>query len=105
LPVNRALYTFRVLHLKIDILRKNYNLEIESPFTLFVGGNTVVFDALIKSYGAKNGMVIDSDGSKLINLNSELSALNYGFSCLNLNASDIADGFDEILDDWGASGI
>jgi len=91
--------------LKIDILRKNYNLEIESPFTLFVGGNTVVFDALIKGYGAKNGMVIDSDGSKLINLNSELSALNYGFSCLNLNASDIADGFDEILDDWGASGI
>jgi len=104
-PVSEALYTFRVLHLKIDILRKNYNLEIESPFTLFVGGNTVVFDALIKGYGAKNGMVIDSDGSKLINLNSELSALNYGFSCLNLNASDIADGFDEILDDWGASGI
>ncbi|MBE0357314.1 hypothetical protein PPHE_b0603 [Pseudoalteromonas phenolica O-BC30] len=50
-------------------------------------------------------MVIDADGSKLINLNSELSALNYGFSCLNLNASDIADGFDEILGDWGASGI
>ncbi|WP_157599120.1 hypothetical protein [Pseudoalteromonas phenolica] len=91
--------------MKIDILRKNYNLEIESPFTLFIDGNTVVFDALIKGYGAKNGMVIDADGSKLINLNSELSALNYGFSCLNLNASDIADGFDEILGDWGASGI
>lgn len=91
--------------MKIDILRKNYNLEIESPFTLVLGGNTVVFDALIKGYGAKNGMVIDSDGSKLTNLSSELSASNYGFSCLNLNAYDIADGFDEVLEDWGVSGI
>jgi hypothetical protein len=105
LPLKTALYTFRVLHLKIDILRKNYNLEIESPFSLVVSGNTVVFDALIKGYGAKNGMVIDSDGSKLIKLSSELSSSNYGFSCLNLNASDVADGFDEILEDWGASGI
>ncbi|WP_284297351.1 hypothetical protein [Thalassotalea loyana] len=80
-------------------------MEIESPFILVVDGNTVVFDALIKGYGAKNGMVIDSDGSKLTNLNSELSALGYGFSCLNLNASDIADDFYEVLDDWGGSGI
>jgi hypothetical protein len=91
--------------LKIDILRKNYNLEIESPFTLVIGDQSVSFEALIKGYGAKNGMVIDTDGSKLIRLSDELTSLNYGFSCLNLNAPDVADGFDEVLDDWGVSGI
>ena len=89
----------------IDILRSNYNLEIESPFTLSIGDREASFDALIKGYGAQNGMVIDSDGNKLSGFSSELLALNYGFSCLNLNAPDVADGFDEILKDWGVNGI
>ena len=82
--------------MKIDLLRKKFNLEIESPFTLIVGGKPVSFDALIKGYGAPNGMVIDSDGNKLIKLSAGFSSLNYGFSCLNLNASDVADDFDEV---------
>ena len=91
--------------MNIDLLRKNFNLEIESPFTLIVGGKSFSFNALIKGYGAPNGMIIDSDGSKLIRFRSEFSALNYGFSCLNLNAFDVTDGFDEVLEDWGVSGI
>ena len=87
--------------MNIAILRRNYDLEIESPCTLVLAGQSFSFDALIKGYGAKNGMLIDSDGNKLKRLSSELSSLNYVFSCLNLHASDVADGFDEVLEDWG----
>ena len=89
--------------MNIDILRRNYDLEIESQFTLVLAGQSFSFDALIKGYGAKNVMLIDSDGNKLKRLSSELSSLNYGFSCLNLYASDVAVGFDEVLEDWGGS--
>ena len=83
----------------IDLLRKEYNLDIIAPFKIDIEGTTHQFDCLIKGYGATNGMVIDHDYSKLSPVSDKLVSLNYGFSCFNIN--DETSGFNEVLNDWG----
>ena len=89
----------------IDILRKNYNLNIESPFTVKIGNRSIYFDALIKGYGAKNGMIIDDDGSKFTKYSDSITKLDYGYSCFNIHSESVGDEFDDVLDDWGKTGI
>ena len=91
--------------MSIEALTKKYNLVIESTFSLELDSRTVKFDALIIGYGAKNGMIIDMDGSKLMEHSSKITELNFGFSSFNIYSSDICEGFQEVLDDWGINGI
>jgi len=82
-------------------LSKSYNLEIVAPFTIEIEGNSYSFDCLIKGYGAKNGMVVDENYSKISPVKDKLLSLNYGFSCLNIY--EALPDFQEVLDDWGKS--
>jgi len=85
---------------EINILQEKYKLEVESPFILIIKGMEISFDCLIKGYGAKNGMVVDSEWKKIEPVSNDLVALGYGFSCFQINDSSI-DGFEEVLNDWG----
>ena len=89
--------------MSIENLSAKYNLEIVTPFMLVIEKEAIHFDALIKGYGAANGMVVDTDGAKLNSHRDELINLGYGYNCFNLGAVDIEEDFGEVLDDWGAS--
>ncbi|MDH5299847.1 MAG: hypothetical protein OEW58_00595 [Gammaproteobacteria bacterium] len=81
-------------------LQEEYNLDIESPFTIRVGNETHQLHCLIKGYGAKNGMVIDKDWYKIKAIQEELEKNDYGCSCIEITDTE---GFQEVLDDWGKS--
>lgn len=81
-------------------LREKYSLDINSPFRLNVEGQIIKFDYLVKNYGARNGMVVDSDWNKIKLVADLLVEMGYGYSCLEIDASSV-DGFDEVLNDWG----
>ena len=81
----------------IERLREEYNLDIVSPFNITIEGKDHNFDCLVKGYGAKNGMVIDNDYSKISSAQKQLIKLGYGFSCFNI--AEASSGFNEILND------
>jgi hypothetical protein len=85
----------------IDSLRKQYKLGIESPFTLSLRGDSVTFDALIKGFGAKNGMIISKNGQLLQCYRDEISSFGYGYSCFNIFGDIELESFNELLEDWG----
>jgi len=84
-------------------LQDEYQLDIESPFTIKVGNKTHQLQCLIKGYGAKNGMVIDKDWNKIEIIKNELEKNNYGYSCFELKDTNDIKGFQEVLNDWGKS--
>ncbi|NVJ68573.1 MAG: hypothetical protein HWE16_18940 [Gammaproteobacteria bacterium] len=83
----------------IKKLAVKYKLSIISPFTFETNGKKYRFDALIKGYGAKNGMVVDRQYQRLEVVVDELMNQGYGFSCFDIFESD--EGFDNVLNDWG----
>ncbi|ETJ48205.1 hypothetical protein [Pseudoalteromonas agarivorans] len=85
----------------IDSLRKQYKLDIESPFTLSLRGDSVTFDALIKGFGAPNGMIISKSGQLLQSYRDEISSLGYGYSSFNIFGNIGLESFNELLEDWG----
>lgn len=86
-------------------LKKRYNLVIDSPFTIQIGGETFEFEYRIHGYGARHGMIIDKDWSKIEPVAEKLGWRGFGFSCFDLNVERRVDGdvdsFQEVLDDWG----
>ena len=86
----------------IQKLRERFNLQIESPFLIEVGGDVREFQCLISGYGAKRGMVVDKDWGKIAPVSNDLVAISYGYSCFDIEAVVIED-FEVILDDWGVS--
>lgn len=90
------------MHPTIEIIRDTYHLEIESPFEMSIGENIYCLQYLIKGYGAKHGMVIDKEWSKLEPVTDQLLKMGYGFSCIDLEDPSCVD-FQDVLDDWGVS--
>lgn len=81
-------------------LRARYRLDIRAPFSIRVGNESYEFQFLIQGYGAKNGMVVDSEWKTIAPIQKELVEMGFGYSCFDLESTDI-DAFQEILDDWG----
>ncbi|KEK28542.1 hypothetical protein [Shewanella xiamenensis] len=100
-PVLEALYATGRLGLSIKLLTERYQLTIIAPFHLSVNGEKYVIDALIEGYGARKGMLIVKNANTIKEVRGEIVALGYGFSCFDINANDVAEGFQEVLDDWG----
>lgn len=83
-------------------LRERFNLKVDSPFLLELGGEVREFQCLISGYGAKRGMVVDKDWAKIAPVSKDLVALGYGYSCFDIENAEI-ESFEEILNDWGIS--
>jgi hypothetical protein len=91
--------------LSIKILTERYQLSILAPFILSINGENYVIDALIEGYGAPKGMLIVKNAHAIKEVKDKLIALGYGYSCFDINANDVAESFQEVLDDWGKSRI
>ncbi|MDI4668250.1 hypothetical protein MKZ42_04505 [Pseudoalteromonas shioyasakiensis] len=85
----------------IEKLRTKYSLSIESPFTTLINGEAFEFDALISGYGAKNGMLISTNGHFMNANRDEILTNGYGYSCFNIHGRGVTENFDETLEDWG----
>ena len=90
------------MHSSIEKLRNVFQLDIESPFKLRIDDNDCVFQCLIKGYGAKLGMVVDTDWNKLAPIANKLTELGYGYSCMDIFNADM-NGMEDVLNDWGVS--
>lgn len=86
---------------KVSALRQKYNLVIDSPFVVEIGGAAVEFEIRVRGYGAPHGMIVDSVWRKIEPVANELVAHGFGFSCFDLLGDDDIDGFQKVLDDWG----
>ena len=84
----------------ISKLIERYGDIIESPFSIEINGKVVVFDSLVKGYGAAKGMIVDSSWDKISPYTDVLFELGYGYSCFELEDSDV-EGFEEVLSEWG----
>ena len=88
---------------KVDVviakLRVRYHLDIRAPFFIRVGEEAYEFQCLIRGYGTRNGMIVDSKWSKIAPVETELVEMGFGYSCFDLENTD-TDMFHEILDDW-----
>lgn len=104
-PLFKALYATRRFGLSIKLLTERYQLNIIAPFHLSVNGEKYVIDALIEGYGARKGMLIVKNANTIKDVREDIVALGYGYSCFDINANDVAESFQEVLDDWGKSGI
>ena len=91
--------------MSIRLLTERYQLNIIAPFHLSVNGEKYVIDALIEGYGARKGMLIFKNANTIKDIRDEIVAFGYGYSCFDINPNDVAEGFQEVLDDWGKSGI
>ena len=88
------------MNVLLNNLRNKYDLDIESPFSIIANGKSIQFDCLIKGYGAKNGMIVNSEWGKLGPVAEFLNELGYGYSCFNIETASI-ERFSEVLADWG----
>ncbi|MAY40326.1 hypothetical protein, partial [Spongiibacter sp.] len=73
--------------------------------TIFYECGKLCRASLIKGYGAKNGMVVDSNSKLIMKYREDLERSGYGYSCFNIQGScGLAQEFiDEVLiGDWGA---
>jgi len=89
-------------------MRADLGVDITVPFELEIDGERLRFDALIRNFGARNGMVIDRDSKVISEHGARLIELGYGYSCFDFE-SWIASPYDrqstiETLSDWGWSG-
>lgn len=88
-----------VLSALTDLMRR-YDLVIDSPFILEIGGETFEFEYRINGYGARRSMVVDKDWKKIDPVHEQLPEMGFGYSCFNLAKADV-EGFQAVLDDWG----
>lgn len=90
----------------LSALKERQDIYIESPFSCQVNGKVETFKCLIRGFGAPNGMLIDTDGAKFLELSASLAALGYGFSNFDIehDFSSVQEFIDDILiGDWGAT--
>jgi len=88
----------------LSALIERQDIDIESPFPCHVNGKIETFKCLIRGFGAPNGMLIDIDGAKFIELGGSLAALGYGFSSFDIenDVSSVQEFIDDVLiRDWG----
>lgn len=89
-------------------MRDDLGVEIESPFELDVDGRRLRFDALVRRFGARVGMLIDRESKAFQRHGGQLVALGYGYSCFDFAGwvkSDYnRESSTEMLSDWGCSG-
>ena len=86
---------------------QDLHLDIISPFALILKDNTKLeIEVLLKSFGAKNGMLIISDFNIIKNNIEEIRSLDYGYSTMSIPKNDEYDRQStiEVLQDWGWSG-
>jgi hypothetical protein len=82
------------------------DIDIESPFSCQVNGKVETFKCLIRGFGASNGMLIDADGARLVEIGESLAALGYSFSSFDIenDFSSVQEFVDDVLrGDWGVA--
>ena len=79
-------------------LKNKYKTIIEPQYSINFDGSEVTFEYLVRGYGAKNGMLVDSSWGKISPYSELLVTMGYGFSCLDLNDLE---SFEQVLKDWG----
>src|SRR3982751_3989218 len=89
-----------------EIAARDLGLEIVSPFALILSpGVEICFPLLLKSFGARHGMLILTDYSVVKPHTDRIADLGYGFSCLDepsrpANQSYDRDTMIDLLSDW-----
>jgi hypothetical protein len=83
-------------------------LEIVSPFRLQMPDNREIeFEVLLKNFGAKNGMLLVSNYSKIEKVMSIILEMGYGCSVLSPSLESYRysrEDYEDVLADWGWSG-
>lgn len=83
-------------------------IKIEAPFDLALkDGSVLRFEVLVKDFGAKLGMLITTDHTKIKKSKEELESLEYGYSVMSDYSTEDSynlEGFKYMLKDWGWSG-
>jgi hypothetical protein len=84
-----------------------HELEIVAPFELTLpDGAQLKVTALIRKFGARNGMVVDEDWALLKPNAQALVDLGYGFSAISSELAQLhaRENLIETLTDWGWTG-
>ena len=83
-------------------------LEVLAPFTLTLpSGGKVFAAALVKQFGATNGMLLTPHADVIWSLREEIVRAGFGFSVLEgarPGEPFVVDGYVEVLQEWGWSG-
>ena len=86
---------------------RRFGLDVEAPFSFEIDtGDSITVDVLLRNFGAKNGMLLVTEFSLISSHLSEISRLEFGYSCLSeLSQDEDPDKLTvELLSDWGWSG-
>ena len=93
---------------ELQLAKKDLSLDIVIPFNLPLSSGIIIkSQALLKNFGAKNGMLIISKYDQVADHLEELSEKGYGFSVLDEpteNEDYKRSEYIEMLKDWGWSG-
>jgi hypothetical protein len=90
----------------LSALKERKDIDVESPFSCQVNGKVETFTCLIRGFGASNGMLIDANGARFLELGESLAALGYGFSSFDIenDLSPLQEFVDNVLlGDWGVT--
>ena len=82
---------------------KNLGVQYESPCKLEIDGHEHQVQLLVKGFGSKNGMVVETSWEKIKPISSWLINHEYGFSCFNPNESSSLAETQKLLEDWGCN--
>ena len=86
---------------------EDLGIEVVAPFHLLMAdGSQLTATALVKQFGAKNGMVVDADYAVLEPHTQSLVANSYGYSAISSRDAQLYERTNliEALADWGWSG-
>jgi hypothetical protein len=87
---------------------RDLGISIETPFQLeLANGSALVFDVLVKEFGAKNGTLLADDYSYVEKHAEEILSRGYTFSVyLQPNPTEMydRDSYIEMLSEWGWCG-
>jgi hypothetical protein len=79
-------------------------IEVVAPLVMRLDdGADLRAAALIKNFGARNGMVVDPDWHTLSPVRTALFTGDYGYSAVNISGYALS-AVVEILSDWGWTG-
>jgi hypothetical protein len=82
-------------------LANRLGIEVVAPFEVELAGVKMHFTALLPQFGARLGMVVDSDSDVLWPHHKTLIDAGYGFSCVGCSDPEDLDSAHEMLADWG----
>lgn len=93
---------------EIIAIAKILGLDVVAPCTVKLApGKEVVATALIRGFGARNGMLVVEDYQQVEELLEAIRMAGFGFSVLRGRREGAAldvDGFINVLRDWGWNG-